>query len=177
MDYIISDLHVDHEKILKYENRPFETVKEMNEHLIDNWNKVVNPNDRVFLLGDVMFTHQPNKVIELLNKLNGNIVIVLGNHDAPLKRLYDTHQYVDRKKKIYIAGQIYEPKVDVGFNKFEKVVMSHYPLYSWNAAFHGRKHFYGHIHSRKIVGLTNAFNVSADIQNFKPKLIRDVINA
>lgn len=175
MDLIISDLHFSHYKILQYENRPFNTIDEMNATIINNWNHVVNPNDRVFILGDVMFTQSPDVVINVLNQLKGRKVIILGNHDDPLKKLYRKGQYTNPKERIFIAGQIYEPKVDFGHGKFEKVVLCHYPMYSWNAAFHGRLHFYGHVHSKTVTSLNNAFNVSADIQNFTPKMFKDVI--
>ena len=66
--------------ILKYCNRPFENIEEHDEELIRRWNNKVSKNDIVFHLGDVGFDH-PKKIHEYLEKLNGKIYLVIGNHD------------------------------------------------------------------------------------------------
>ena len=53
--FFISDLHFGHNNILKYENRPFKNVEEMDKALIRNWNAVVGKNDEVYVLGDVRY--------------------------------------------------------------------------------------------------------------------------
>ena len=53
MDYFISDLHFGHRNVIRYCNRPFDTVSEMNAGIIENWNNVVTDKDRVFVVGDV----------------------------------------------------------------------------------------------------------------------------
>lgn len=53
--FFIADLHFGHRAIMTYENRSFETVKEMDEVLIANWNRVVRKQDKVYLLGDISF--------------------------------------------------------------------------------------------------------------------------
>ncbi len=74
--WFISDTHFYHANIIKYCNRPFNNVEEMNQILIDNWNENIKKNDIVYFLGD--FSFKPNEVI---NRLNGNIIFLLGNHD------------------------------------------------------------------------------------------------
>jgi calcineurin-like phosphoesterase family protein len=181
MDYIISDLHIKHYNILKFENRPFRNIEEHDNTIINNWNNIVTDKDRVFLLGDVMFTHKKDEVLSLLLSLNGKITILLGNHDKPLCKLFYSGKYFNRNNKIFIAGQIYETKVLIN-KKYEKVVLSHYPILSWNANYHGRKHFYGHVHSKlpykNLINLSErklAYNVSAEILNFKPRTFDEVI--
>ena len=78
--YIISDLHLDHANIIKYCDRPFADVDEMNETLIENWNAVVEPEDSVLYLGDFGWWDVEN-TIEFYNRLNGEMVLVRGNHD------------------------------------------------------------------------------------------------
>jgi len=51
--YLISDLHLDHENIIEYCSRPFEDVEEMNEVLVKNWNVTVDPDDEVIFGGDL----------------------------------------------------------------------------------------------------------------------------
>lgn len=181
MDYIISDLHINHYNIIKFCNRKFNNIKEHDDTIINNWNTVVNTNDRVFLLGDIIFTHKQDEVLSFLLSLNGRLIILLGNHDKPLYKLFYSGKYFNRNNKIFIAGQIFETKVLIN-NKYEKVVLSHYPILSWNAKHHNRKHFYGHTHSHipykdlyKNYKEISAYNVSADILKFKPRTFDEVI--
>lgn len=74
MDYFIADLHNMDPSILTYEHRPFKSVEEMRETLINNWNNLITSLDTVYLLGDI-------GDIEILKHLKGKIVIVVGNHD------------------------------------------------------------------------------------------------
>jgi calcineurin-like phosphoesterase family protein len=75
--FVISDLHLNHENIISYCKRPFDSVREMNRVLIKNWNYVVKPDDTVYFVGDMSLGNS-DKIIE---KLNGNIYFVWGNHD------------------------------------------------------------------------------------------------
>ena len=52
MIYYIGDMHLGHENVIKYDNRPFATIEEMDATLIDNWNRVVTEEDHVYILGD-----------------------------------------------------------------------------------------------------------------------------
>ena len=78
--YVISDLHLDHGNIIKYCDRPFDDVADMNHTLVENWNAVVDPEDTVFYLGDLAMWG-PDAAEEWAAKLNGNLVFVRGNHD------------------------------------------------------------------------------------------------
>lgn len=75
-----ADSHFSHKNILQHEDRPFDTVEEMNEALIDNWNRVVNSNDIVYHLGDFVFGGT-TKWEAILPKLKGKIHLTRGNHD------------------------------------------------------------------------------------------------
>lgn len=78
--WIISDTHFGHENIIKYCNRPFANAKEMDEKLLDNWNSVVKPGDKVYHLGDVFMGDKEN-FKKLWPKLNGSKRLIVGNHD------------------------------------------------------------------------------------------------
>ena len=80
MVYFYSDPHFGHQNIIKYTNRPFKTVEEMDKKLIDNWNSIVNKDDKVFVLGDFCFGKK-ERVKQVVSKLNGMIVLIMGNHD------------------------------------------------------------------------------------------------
>lgn len=83
MEYITSDTHFGHANIIKYCQRPFASVEEMDETLISNWNSVVKPADCVYHLGDFSLGKAEN-VAKYLARLQGRIVLVRGNHDRSL---------------------------------------------------------------------------------------------
>jgi calcineurin-like phosphoesterase family protein len=154
--YIISDTHFGHDNIRKHCDRPWKTVEEMNDALVHNWNSMVNNGDIVYHLGDfAMFPRQEDNVDrmkiyrKLRMRLNGKIVLIQGNHDKMSHEVYrdcfsDVHD-------------IYELKF---FG--EKIVLCHYPLRTWNASFHGRKHLFGHVHGR-LNAVENTLGLSMDV--------------
>jgi calcineurin-like phosphoesterase family protein len=80
--WLTSDTHFFHENVIKYANRPFKDAKEMNERLVDNWNSVVKPGDKVYHLGDVaMGPGHREELPSLLSKLHGSKRLIVGNHD------------------------------------------------------------------------------------------------
>jgi calcineurin-like phosphoesterase family protein len=89
--YVISDFHLGHENIIKYCSRPFahDDVAGMDRMLIDNWNYTVSPADRVYCLGDFCYKIPTSKCREYLTSLNGDIILVAGNHDAPKDKQTD----------------------------------------------------------------------------------------
>ena len=78
--FFTSDLHFRHGNIIKYCNRPFETVQEQTEKLIENWNKTVPDTATVFILGDFAFATK-NQWRGILNQLTGKKYLILGNHE------------------------------------------------------------------------------------------------
>ncbi|MDK2600517.1 metallophosphoesterase [Bacillus stercoris] len=78
--FLISDTHFCHSNIIRYENRPFKDTDEMDEYMIESWNKVVSENDIVIHVGDVILA-KAKKAKEILSRLNGRKILVLGNHD------------------------------------------------------------------------------------------------
>lgn len=79
MIFFSSDHHFSHANIIKYDNRPFETINEMNEELVRRWNAVVSPDDEVIYLGD--FSLSRDAVLKYLPRLNGIKHLISGNHD------------------------------------------------------------------------------------------------
>ena len=146
---LISDTHFFHGNVISYCNRPFQSADEMNHVLITNWNNTVSPNDTVYFLGDFAFCNK-KKSLELFHQLNGNIIVVKGNHDRG--ELFWSEAGV---KDYHTQPLIFE--------KFYK--LSHYPL---------EKHelmpfinIHGHIHNKRMKD-TNYFNVSVECINYKP---------
>lgn len=79
--FFISDTHFFHTNIIRFCDRPFQSAEEMNETLIDNWNRVVKPADHVWHLGDVCMNGSSGEHNALLRRLNGKKRLVVGNHD------------------------------------------------------------------------------------------------
>lgn len=81
MIYFTSDSHIGHKNIIQYCQRPFETSLDMNLHIVQSWNSVVKPEDTVYHLGDFIFSLTRKWSNRLLEKLNGTIIVIKGNHD------------------------------------------------------------------------------------------------
>lgn len=78
--WFISDTHFNHANIIKYCRPEFNSVEEMNELMIENWNKVVKKGDKVYHLGDVFFGNK-EEFKKLWPRLNGKKRLIVGNHD------------------------------------------------------------------------------------------------
>ncbi len=80
MIYLISDTHFNHKNIIGYENRPFDSVEEMNQQLIANWNKMISNKDTIYHLGDFASGNY-DEVKTIADQLNGYKILIKGNHD------------------------------------------------------------------------------------------------
>lgn len=132
MNFYISDTHFGHHNIIRYDNRPFFTVKEMDETLIDRWNEEVSDKDTVYILGDFSW-YGTKETLKVLDRLTGHKVLVRGNHDKISAHI------ADRFDKICDYLEITDGST--------KVVMSHYPMPFWNGQFNDSVHLYGHVHN------------------------------
>lgn len=81
MEFFIGDLHLDHGNIIRYCNRPFGSVGEMNRSITDNWNRTVGKDDTVYFLGDMCYGRGSRGIDYWIRQLNGNIVFIRGYHD------------------------------------------------------------------------------------------------
>lgn len=136
---VTSDLHIGHNNVIKYSNRPFSDAKEMDAALIENWNRVVNYGDIVINVGDFAFSNE-RRVIEVLSQLNGQQHFVYGNHDRVMKRP-KVQEYCKQTKKILTFSDTLEFKYKGTF-----VFVSHYAHRVWNRHHYGSVHLYGHSH-------------------------------
>jgi len=131
-DFFIADTHFGGENIRRYENRPFESAAEMDEKLIENWNYVVAEEDTVYVLGDFSDYMDSGKESEILSELNGNKILVMGNHDS--------HRTPQEWREIGFAECYPMPVIYKNF-----FMLSHEPLYiNSNMPY---ANFYGHVHA------------------------------
>lgn len=141
--FLTSDSHFNHSNILRFCERPFSSIEEHDQVLIDNWNSVVGPEDTVFHLGDFCFGGFP-KWKEIREQLNGHIILIKGNHDdhsmtTGAERLFD---YVSYQMRITVDGRV------VYLNHFPFLCFAHGDpgLYSDNNLAFALS---GHTHIRK----------------------------
>nr|DAJ23365.1 MAG TPA: metallophosphatase domain protein [Caudoviricetes sp.] len=137
-NWVTSDLHFGHKNIIKYENRPFKDIEEMDKAIIELWNKTVKKDDKIYILGDFSW-YKGEKTNEILYKLNGNKFLIIGNHD---KNFLDDKRF---NKNLFEEICYYK---EIKINK-KKIVMFHYPIAEWNGQINGSIHLFGHIHTIK----------------------------
>lgn len=139
--WFTSDLHFWHKNICKYCNRPFDTVEEMNQALVDNWNSVVKKDDTVFVLGDLGFCGY-DKLEPLMSQLNGKKYLIQGNHDSDkiVFRLYDANIIEEYYKMIEVTIVGDEECPD------QQLTLCHFPMIDWPNKEKGAWMIHGHQH-------------------------------
>lgn len=83
--FFTSDTHFGHQPEFIWKPRGFSSVEEMDEAIIENWNKVVKPGDVVYHLGDTMLNDNAHG-LECFKRLNGQIFLIYGNHDSDTRK-------------------------------------------------------------------------------------------
>ncbi|MGH7273826.1 MAG: metallophosphoesterase [Nitrospiria bacterium] len=148
--YFWSDTHFNHEGILHFTTRPWKTVREMNDALLEKWNSVVGSRDEIYLLGDFAFKHPLGDDIEgLFLRLHGKKFLLRGNHDyrnpSVLKLPWDN------------AWDLREVK-----SEGRKAVCCHYPLETWASSHYGSMMLHGHSHGTLRRKEPKRFDVGVD---------------
>lgn len=174
--YFISDTHFNHKNIIKYCNRPFKDVEEMNKVLIENWNNTVTDFNTIFHLGDVALTNE-GEMKEIISKLKGKKFLIKGNHDKKSKEFFRSVGF-----EIIPDNPL---KLDT-----EKLILFHKPL-AYTEIPEGYINIHGHIHNNplhKINPTTNEMeypkelyseklhiNVSVDVIDFKAISLEELL--
>ena len=164
--FFTSDTHFFHEGIIKFCSRPFESVEEMNEALIRNWNETVPEDGTVFHLGDFAFGGC-QQWSSIYNRLNGKIYLILGNHDMKNARqgFMDRFEHVTQQMSICVEGQ--------------RIVLNHNPFLCFGGAYNGGWQLFGHVHSgpkgntgkdipRLNMLFPSQYDVGVDNNDFRP---------
>ncbi len=153
--WIISDTHFHHENIIKFSDRPFKDSYHMNEMLIQNWNSLIKPKDKVYHLGDVYMGSNEDGA-KVLSRLNGRKRLVLGNHDDPKQQAL--WKYFDKI-------MLWRPLSDF------KVLLTHLPVHLSSFDMSGvRKDWinvHGHIHNQE-PPTERHINVCVEKTNYHP---------
>lgn len=138
MKWVTADTHFFHKNICELAHRPFDSVEDMNETIIGNWNSAVGPKDEVYHLGDFALGRRVD-IEATLDKLNGRIHLIKGNHDQVIKGTL-AERFVWVKERYSLRD---------GDDRF---VLDHYPLASWHKAHRGAMMLHGHCHGTLIGG-------------------------
>ena len=163
--WFTSDLHFWHKNICKYCNRPFETMEEMNQALIDNWNSVVKEDDTVFVLGDMGFCGY-DKLEPLMSQLNGKKYLIQGNHDSDkiVFRLYEANiiEGYYKMHEVTIIGDEECPD--------QQLTLCHFPMIDWPNKERGAWMVHGHQHQLPETPSCSVmhWDVGVDKNNLKP---------
>lgn len=155
--YGIADTHFSHENIIRYCNRPFSSVEEMNRIMLKNWNNTVGKNDLVIHLGD-LYLGKKAEAREFLTKLNGRKILIMGNHDHWSEAFYRE------------CGFETVSRFPILYNGF--FLMSHAPLQLSETTPYFN--YYGHVHNdTKYVDNATSRCLSVERINYTPILLFD----
>jgi calcineurin-like phosphoesterase family protein len=164
-----SDTHYGHANIIKYCNRPFANVDEMNTALATNINKVLPQGGILYHLGDWSMGGKTTP-FAFRTMLNNNIKVYLieGNHDE---------SNIKNKEFLKLFEGVY-PFLEKKING-QRITLCHYALRVWNKSHHGSWHLYGHSHGTLPDDPNSrSFDVGVDCHNFRPltfEEVRDII--
>lgn len=160
--FVISDTHFGHENILTFKDdlasyiRPFESIEEMDELMVDNWNSVVRDRDIVYHIGDVFFGGGH----KVLPRLKGRKRLVAGNHD--------------NLKSPYIQNNFQKVMESRSFREFQ-CILTHRPIiiphdkrFLWNV--------HGHIHGNTSPTEWH-LNVSVEVIGYRPVELERLVSA
>ena len=161
--YVISDTHFGHENSLKWTDsegnklRPFNTVEELNNTIITNWNNTVNEEDHVYHLGDVVIN---KKYLELVKQLKGHKRLAAGNHD-----IFDTKLYLEAGFDKVCGARVFHGL---------QAILTHIPIHP-DSLKQDWINVHGHYHSNLIPD-KRYINVSVEQINYTPVCLEDILN-
>ena len=178
MNFYIADTHFGHENILGLDNRPFKTIDEHDEALIEYWNDAVGYNDDVYILGDFCM-YSTLKTQAILKRLNGRKHLIVGNHDGKSLKNPET-------RNMFVEITPYKEITDGE----HFVVLSHFPIPTFNKHYYGAYHFYGHVHKTEETNIIkhtqelikafygedkcNMYNVGCMVQGYRPRTFAEI---
>lgn len=170
--FFTSDTHFNHDREFVYSPRGFKTIQEMNGALVKNWNETVGNDDDIYVLGDFFLGTDFNYIQEVLNKLNGRIHLVTGNHDTPSK----ITEYTSWNNIVEIADAL-----RIRYKKRE-FFLCHYPVLTASLEQDPDKaviNLFGHTHSKDkfYEDRPYMYNVAVDANDNKPVEIEEILTA
>ena len=163
--FLVSDTHFGHAGVCRFlrddgvtKLRPWEDPAEMDEAMVELWNQTVKPNDKVYHLGDVVINR---KALQLLYRLNGDKVLIKGNHD-----IFKLHDYTEHFRDIR------------GYHVMNNMILSHIPVHSESKGrFSANIHGHTHANRVKVQGTIDPWYhcVCVEQTSYRPILFEEVL--
>ena len=172
-----------HRNIIGLCGRPFADIEAMESEIIERHNAIVGPDDEVYDLGDFAFRCSAEHAVECLRALNGRRTIVWGNHDRPLRQAVRrglVEDLVESGKVVFVGDPA--PRFQTGLNitiEHQRIILAHYAQRTWQGAFRGAWHLYGHSHGN-LPPFKRSMDVGVDTWGFQPvgfEVIREKMDA
>lgn len=163
--FLVSDTHFGHLGVCKFMRndgvtklRPWSNPEEMDEEMVKRWNETVRPNDKVYHLGDVVINR---KSLNIMHRLNGDKVLIRGNHD-----IFKLEDYTQHFRDIR------------GYHVMNGMILSHIPVHEESLGRFG-VNIHGHLHANRVMRdgvIDNRYHcVCVEQTDFRPILFEDVI--
>jgi calcineurin-like phosphoesterase family protein len=151
--FFTSDQHFGHAAARGFYRRPFASVAEMDQQMIDRWNSVVGSADEVWHLGDFAVRQSPERIGHLLDVLHGRKHLVVGNND-------------DATVAGCAGWQSVQPYAELTVDR-RMLVLCHYPFRTWRDMGRGSINLHGHSHGR-LKPLPRQYDVGVDVWDYRP---------
>ena len=162
--FLVSDTHFGHLGVCKFMGpdgvtklRPWDSPEEMDEEMVKRWNETVRPNDKVYHLGDVVINR---KALKILHRLNGDKVLIKGNHD-----IFKLEDYTEHFRDIR------------AYHVMNGCILSHIPMHESNLGRFGTN-IHGHLHAHRVMkgdSIDPRYHcVCVEQTDFRPILLEDV---
>ena len=159
--YLTADPHFDHEMVMSACGRPWATVTEMNTGLINNINSVVTKKDTLYILGDLSMSRHPPDISRYISRLNGRLILILGNHDCLTPDAY-----------IEMGFKSVHTSLAIDLHGMCTAVLHHDP--AAHCVVRPRPLLCGHVHTLfKTIG--NTVNVGLDVWGYRPVALTAII--
>jgi calcineurin-like phosphoesterase family protein len=170
--FLVSDTHFGHAGVCRFKRndgvtklRPWDTAEEMDEFMVAAWNERVRPNDKVYHLGDVVMSR---KSLAIMRRLNGDKVLIRGNHD-----IFKDTDYREHFRELR------------AYHVMNGMILSHIPIHSESLGRFGTN-IHGHLHANRVMlpGFNGKVTDIVDVRyhcvcveqtDFAPILFEDVI--
>ena len=176
--FLYSDPHFGHQGVCKFMRndgvtklRPWDNAEEMDEHLVKVYNERVKPNDKIYFLGDVVINR---KALKIMHRLNGDKVLIRGNHD-----IFRDNEYREHFRELR------------AYHVMNGMILSHIPVHEASISRFGCN-IHGHLHANRVMKARGVdtrtgeilysdeidpryYNVSVEQTDFAPILFEDVL--
>lgn len=153
--WFTADFHLNHSNILRYCNRPFPNVEEMNRVIIDRLNGRVKTNDILYFLGDFCMGSR-SRAAEFRGQIRCRTIFAIpGNHDKQIRKLIKEFNWLNDLTEISVNNQ--------------RIMLCHYAMRVWNHSSRGAWHLYGHSHGRlPDIPSSRSMDIGVDAHDFFP---------